>query len=200
MVWEGVKPGIYETWSECHAQVKNFPGARYKGYTSLAEAEDAFYSEHAISLKKTPKKTFVPASNPEIRMDSISVDAACSGNPGILEYRGVITATGKEIFRQGPFEHGTNNIGEFLALVHGLAMLKSAKNAPPIIYSDSRTAMAWVRNKAVKTTLKRTKKNEFLFELMERALIWLKANTYTTKVIKWETKKWGEIPADFGRK
>lgn len=41
-----------------------------------------------------------------------------------MEYRGVDTKTRKQIFIQGPFEEGTNNIGEFLAIVHGLALLK----------------------------------------------------------------------------
>ena len=46
----------------------------------------------------------------------------------------------------------------------------------------------------------RNNKNKGLFELIDRALVWLKENTYTTTIVKWETKAWGEIPADFGRK
>lgn len=79
-------------------------------------------------------------------MNSIAVDAACSGNPGAMEYRGVETATGREIFRQGPFSEGTNNIGEFLAIVHGLAMLKKMNSDLPL-YSDSVNAISWVKKK-----------------------------------------------------
>jgi len=135
----------------------------------------------------------------QINWESISVDAACSGNPGVMEYRGVHTADASEIFRLGPFQHGTNNLGEFLALVHGLALLKRQKSDLPI-YSDSRTAMSWVRNKKVKTTIKRTPMNKKMFDLVDRAEIWLHNNTYTTEIIKWDTPNWGEIPADFGRK
>ncbi|MGB0789138.1 MAG: ribonuclease H, partial [Marinirhabdus sp.] len=46
----------------------------------------------------------------------------------------------------------------------------------------------------------RKDKNKPLFELIARAEKWLRTNTYTTKVVKWETRAWGEIPADFGRK
>jgi ribonuclease HI len=137
--------------------------------------------------------------NSSIVRPSISVDAACSGNPGVMEYRGVDTATGKELFHIGPFQQGTNNIGEFLALVHGLALLKQQNSSLPV-YSDSVSAMAWVRNKKCKTTLAACEANKPLFNLIERAEKWLKNNTYTNPVMKWETQQWGEIPADFGRK
>ena len=128
------------------------------------------------------------------------MDAACSGNPGDMEYRGVFTDTGEEIFRQGPFKKGTNNIGEFLAIVHALALLKKMGDEQRIIYTDSRTALAWIRNKKVKTVLKKDRSNAIIFELIARAIKWLENNTYKNQIIKWNTKEWGEIPADFGRK
>ena len=131
--------------------------------------------------------------------DSISVDAASSGNPGVMEYRGVDTKTKKQLFIQGPFEQGTNNIGEFLALVHGLAFLKQ-HNSNRIMYTDSRTAMSWVRKKICNSKLERNAKNKPVFDLVDRAVKWLKTNEYSTTIVKWETKAWGEIPADFGRK
>ncbi|MEL6812896.1 MAG: RNase H family protein, partial [Bacteroidota bacterium] len=107
--------------------------------------------------------------------------------------------THKQLFHQGPFDQGTNNVGEFLALVHGLAYLKQI-GSDRIIYSDSRIAMGWVRKKKCNTKLKPTQKNRKIFELILRAETWLKNNTFTTEMVKWETKAWGEIPADFGRK
>lgn len=131
--------------------------------------------------------------------ESIAVDAACSGNPGLLEYRGVYVADGIEIFHVGPLEDGTNNIGEFLAIVHALALLKNDnKNTP--IYSDSVNAIKWVARKKCNTKLERTERNRPIFELIERAEKWLKTNSYSNPIIKWETADWGEIPADFGRK
>jgi ribonuclease HI len=127
------------------------------------------------------------------------VDAASSGNPGRMEYRGVDTESQKQIFHKGPFENGTNNIGEFLALVHGLALLKQ-KNSNRIIYTDSRTAISWVNKKQCNTKLARNADNAVMFQLVDRAVLWLKNNTYITTIVKWETKAWGEIPADFGRK
>jgi len=130
--------------------------------------------------------------------NSLAVDAACSGNPGPMEYRGVHIASRQEIFHFGPLK-GTNNIGEFLAIVHGLALLKNKGFDMPI-YSDSANAISWVRQKKCKTKLPRTPETEELFLLIERAEKWLRENTYTTRILKWETKEWGEIPADFGRK
>ena len=135
---------------------------------------------------------------PEVTANAWAVDAACSGNPGRMEYRGIDLATGAVVFHYGPV-FGTNNIGEFLAIVHGLALLKQKQLDLPL-YSDSRNAILWVKKKKCKTTLPRNAKTEALFQLIERAERWLSTNTYTTPILKWETDRWGEIPADFGRK
>ena len=132
-------------------------------------------------------------------LPALAVDAACSGNPGVMEFRGVIADTGTEVFHRGPFPQGTNNIGEFLALVLGLAYLKK-NNLPWNIYTDSVTALAWLRQCKCKTKLPRTPQTEELFVMVQKAEAWLRANTYTTRIYKWDTEKWGEIPADFGRK
>ena len=68
------------------------------------------------------------------------------------------------------------------------------------IYSDSRTALAWVRDRKCKTTLKSTPNNAKILELVKRAECWLQTHSYTNRLIKWKTEEWGEIPADFGRK
>lgn len=213
VVWEGLAPGVYNSWEECRLQVEGYRGAKYKAFDSQVEAIEAFRgapSEHIgilqqMSAHHNPQTVVKkPQKEPKVWSDtvirnSLAVDAACSGNPGRMEYRGVYVATGVEVFRIGPMEQGTNNIGEFLALVHGLALLKKMGNNMPL-YSDSRNAMLWVRQKQCKTKLERTEVNKPIFDLIERAEAWLKNNTYTTRIIKWETEQWGEIPADFGRK
>ena len=195
VVWKGRKPGIYKDWATCKTMVDGFDGASFKSFTSLLEAENAYGSKpgSGSSSKSTPlsKKTI-------ILTPSISVDAACSGNPGVMEYQGVDTHT-KEVLFHKKYQLGTNNIGEFLALVHGLAFLK--KNGSDIpIYSDSVNALLWIKNKKCKTTLVRNNKTSELFETIARAEDWLKNNTWKNPLIKWETESWGEIPADFGRK
>ena len=198
VVWIGNKPGIYDSWQECQLQVNGYPQAKFKSYKTLEEAKYAFV--HGLKAGKTNAKPTSSTQDSSIIWKSISVDAACSGNPGIMEYRGVDTKSQKEIFRQGPFADGTNNVGEFLALVHALAYLKKKGLDTYPIYTDSKTALAWVRNKKVKTTLVKNARNQHLFELMDRALEWLNLNHYRNPIIKWNTEKWGEIPADFGRK
>lgn len=201
VVWNGIKPGVYDSWDECKAQVSGYDGAIYKSFPTLDEAKKAFDENPWLYVgkqaKAAPKKS--NTNNPAIIKESLAVDAACSGNPGLMEYRGVYTLTGEQIFHQGPYEQGTNNIGEFLALVHGLALLKQ-KNLSMPIYSDSVNAIKWIKEKKCKTKLERTATNMSLFYMIERAEKWLRENTYITRIIKWETKEWGEIPADFGRK
>ncbi|NRD18722.1 viroplasmin family protein [Winogradskyella eckloniae] len=203
-VWKGHKTGVFEKWKDCKAQIKDFPGAQYKSFSTLEAAKTALKGNYYdyIGKSKSFKSDLSEADLKKIgqpNYNSISVDAASSGNPGIMEYRGVDTKTKKQLFIQGPFKEGTNNIGEFLALVHGLAFLKQHKS-DRIIYTDSRTAMSWVRKKTCNSKIERNTKNQPVFDLVERAEQWLKANEYTTTIVKWETKAWGEIPADFGRK
>ena len=199
VVWNGVEPGIYSTWQECEAQTKGVKQALYKSFDSLEQAEQAYssspYSYIGSNAKEKKSAKELPAT---VIRNALAVDAACSGNPGMMEYRGVYIGTGEEIFHFGPI-FGTNNIGEFLAIVHGLALLKQ-KNSDIPIYSDSRNALLWVKQKACRTKLPRDKSSEELFGYIDRAEKWLRENRYTTSLIKWETEQWGEIPADFGRK
>lgn len=216
VVWHGVTPGIYTSWTECKAQVNGCEGAIYKGFPTREEAEKAYNSSPYIYIARAKKEAYgqndkLQMTNPptnrtdtalplplEVHAEALAVDAACSGNPGPMEYRGIYLRTGQVIFHFGPM-HGTNNIGEFLAIVHALALLKQ-KGLDMPIYSDSRNAILWVKQKKCKTKLERNARTEELYQLIERAEKWLKENSYTTPILKWETTRWGEVPADFGRK
>lgn len=202
VVWFGNPTGIFDSWKECQRSIQGVKGAKYKSFETFEEAKKAYNKEYSDYIGKNKKPTLSQEDKEkygEPNLYSIAVDAASSGNPGIMEYRGVDTQTGKQLFHQGPFLEGTNNMGEFLAIVHGLAYLKQV-NSDRIIYSDSRIAMGWVKKKKCNTNLQPNSKNQVLFDLVKRAENWLKNNTYTTQILKWETKAWGEIPADFGRK
>lgn len=200
VIWEGHQKGIFDTWAETEKNIKGFPNAQYKSFESRAEAEAASKKNYWASVNPKSNKTAKSSGmGGQFILPSISVDAACAGNPGILEYQGVNTATKEVLFKRGPFPVGTVNLGEFLAIVHGLSYLKKL-DCPFPLYSDSRTAIAWVRNKAIKTNLARNASTAELFELVDRAIEWLKTNNYTTQILKWETEDWGENPADYGRK
>ena len=220
VVWGGREPGVYDNWSDAEEQILNFPGAKYKSFSSAAEAAQAFRGSDEGSspadlgtlliaaadhraANPTSSTLHSPLSaymqNPDIDKDAWAVDASCQGNPGIMEYRGVELSTGRELFKVGPFQDGTNNIGEFLAIVHALAEM-NRRNEWHNIYSDSKTALAWIRNRQVKTQLKQTDRNAKLFELLGRGLVWIRSHSWPVKIMKWQTELWGEIPADFGRK
>lgn len=205
VVWQGHHPGIYTSWEDCQAQIKGVAGAQYKSFDSKAAAEVAYkkgYWEVVGQDKKPASNSGAsrkPVSRSQIIWDSISVDAACSGNPGVMEYQGVDTRSKRQIFHK-KFDLGTNNIGEFLAIVHALALLQKSGQPSKPIYTDSATAIKWVKQKKAKTQLEHNAKTAELYEIITRAENWLKSNTYQNPIIKWETEDWGEVPADFGRK
>ncbi len=205
VVWKGHNPGIYDSWDECKKQVLGVEGAQYKSFSRKEDAESAFkgFYESYMGVD-TDNGSTLPDEELELIgkpvVPSLSVDAACSGNPGVLEYRGVFVHNKKQVFKRGPYPEGTVNIGEFLAIVLGLAFLKTHNLKMPV-YSDSNTAIKWVKDKKVNTKLERNRKNEELFNHIEKAVEWLKTNDYSDiPILKWRTDAWGEIPADFGRK
>lgn len=212
VVWVGAKPGVYATWPEANSQVAAYPGARYKSFSTREAAQRAFERgpggasggtasagrSRGKGFGGSPQRRTTPSSAAIVK-PSLSVDAACSGNPGKMEYQGVSTATGQRIFHRA-FPVGTNNLGEFLALVHGLAWCQANDLPEMPIYSDSRIAMGWVGKKRAKTTLKRSAATAELLDMVERGEAWLQEHPYRNPILKWETKRWGEIPADFGRK
>lgn len=213
VVWAGHNPGVYDDWEDAREQVEGFPNPRFKGFDTPQAAADAYRSVSKKSGSQELSRLINNAASlnmprpgqpdymtiPEVDLNGWAVDASCQGNPGIMEYQGVELMTGRVLFRAGPFPDATNNIGEFLAIVHALALMQQ-KGEWHTIYSDSVSGMAWVRNRRVKTQLKPTEKNGKVFELMKRAISWLNTHSYPCRIIKWPTEIWGEIPADFGRK
>ncbi len=204
VVWVGRQPGIYPSWDSCHAQVDQFEGARYMGFPTREAAQEAYaggwqqaYASHRQAQgQASPSKSASPRPTGEF----LAVDAACSGNPGLMEYRGVYLPAGNVVFHRGPWTDGTNNIGEFLAIVHVLA-LQTEKGTRLPVYSDSANALLWVRKKKCGTRLAHTGRNEQLFDMIARAERWLETHDYSAIPLhKWDTSNWGELPADFGRK
>jgi len=200
VVWKGRKRGVFDTWAECEKTVKGFVGAEFKAFDTRPEAEAAFASTYeAYKGKPSTLGKWKEASVKPI-LPSICVDAACSGSPGKLEYRGIFLENGEEFFRIGPFPDGTNNVGEFLAIVHGLTWLYKHEKSMPV-YSDSENAISWVYTGKCRTRLTHTSRNAPIFMLIRSAENWLAENELIEDtILKWNTDLWGENPADFGRK
>lgn len=206
VVWNGRHTGVFDSWDDAREQVEGYPEARYKSFPSQQAAVEAYRGDPAdhIGVIKAIASHHPEVVNyaafPEIRLDAVAVDAACSRNPGPVEYQGVAVDTGERLFHVGPLPDGTNNLGEFLALVHALAMLNRDGQPTRPVYSDSRTALAWLRNRHARTTVTPTPGNARILDMVRRAEAWLNTHTYRNPVLKWDTDTWGEIPADFGRK
>jgi ribonuclease HI len=201
VVWKGREPGIYHNWNDCKAQVDGFTGAAYKAFPTIMEAEIAFnehFAKHIYKKEKDEPRTKEGIGTPI--HDSIIVDAAWNSVQKDMEYQGILYKTNTRIFHQGPYANGTNNIGEFLAIVHALGYCKKHHLPKMPIYSDSRNAIGWVKAKKCKTNLEVSAKTKHVHDLIARAEQWLNTNEYQNKILKWETSTWGENPADFGRK
>ena len=223
VVWRGKQPGIYTTWPECEAQVKGEQTALYKAFSTPQEAEAAYAGnpydyigqrrDSAVQPSESPSgspagcpppppsyrhDTVLPLP-PAVTADAWAVDAACAHNPGPMEYRGIDLRTGAVAFHFGPI-YGTNNIGEFLAIVHAMALM-TQRGECHTIYSDSVNAMSWVKQRRCKSKLAQNAKSRQAWQLIERAVQWLQSHDVKPFPLrKWETHLWGEIPADFGRK
>lgn len=201
VVWRGHQPGIYKRWGEAQKQIAGFPHPIFKTFGSKTLAEKAF-KEDPEKYKEGDFKKTKDLSEAELKQIgkpvelSLTVDAACNAKTGQFEYRGVWNHSRDEVFRVGPYPKGSNNIGEFLALVHALAFLKKEKADQLPIYTDSKIAMNWIYKKKANPKKAGPKAKE----LISRAEQWLQSNDWKNPILKWETKVWGEIPADFGRK
>jgi len=204
VIWKGKETGVFSSWDKVKKLVQGYEGAKYKSFVSKEEATKAIKKKYSDYQGSNSKKTALSDAD-KVRFgvpikNSLTVDAACSGNPGKMEYRGVLHHNNQEVFKMGPFKNGTNNIGEFLALVHGISLLKNKGLHSLPIYSDSKIAMSWVKKKTCRTNITFDTSNKDLLTLIQRAEKWLKENSFRNPILKWETKAWGEIPADFGRK
>ena len=199
VVWRGLQTGVFTDWESCKKSVEAFKNPAFKSFKTEAEAIVASRGR-AEDFLETNSKDEPIVSKDNIIINSICVDAACSGNPGPMEYRGVDYETKKQLFLSKVYQQGTNNIGEFIAIIHAIGWMQTQK-VNKIIYTDSKTAISWIRNKKIKTNLKQTEANKELFEVMNRALQFVLKNDMSQyQILKWETESWGEIPADFGRK
>lgn len=220
VVWVGHSPGVYDSWTECQLQVNGVPGARYKSFATKEEAVEAYRGDPREQLdiirsiiKHAPKVLDKPDEGadgparwlaiPGVRRDAIAVDGACAGNPGRMEYRAVRLIDGAEVFRVGSKEPmtGTNNIAEYLAMIHLAALLEKSGDTSTPIYTDSKNTLAWLRKGRSNTTLADTPQTAKARDLLRRADAWLAAHgPIRNPIFKWNTEEWGEIPADFGRK
>ncbi len=199
IVWEGHHPGVYDTWEDCKQEILHFSRPKYKSFKDISreEAEELFNNPQRI---RSPRDPLITERSTSIITPALAVDASTIGNPGQMEYRGVWVDSGDIVFSSKIYPLGTNNIGEFLAIVHAMGwMLKKDYIVP--VYSDSLTAITWVKKHRYNTQLPHNKETEELFSVLERARLFLENTDLSVfRLIKWDTEMWGEIPADYGRK
>ncbi len=201
----GRQKGIFDSWEECKKSVQGFPSACFKSFHSREDAEQA-WQENFFRRQSKGAKQKTSNANTNIPTSGIVVDGACSNNPGLAEYRGVNIETGVELFSHTPFL-ATNNVAEFVAIVHAMAYCIEHNLQETTLYSDSVNAILWIKKGICKSTLKDTSRypdNKFDYarRLIAHSEKWLKEhkNVALPRLVKWDTENWGENPADYGRK
>lgn len=58
----GKKPGIYKSWDECKAQVHGYPGAIYKSFTSIDQAQAFMENVDNVNQSKSQAQIYVDGS------------------------------------------------------------------------------------------------------------------------------------------
>lgn len=155
VVWQGREPGIYDDWPSCKSQVDKFAGARYKSFSSLAEAEAAFGAKAGVRSKVAPAakrpraaglKTYQADEIAKLAAEvKIYTDGGCEPNPGEA-------GSGLAIYRNeqlvglwyGLYQSlGTNNTAELNALNQALILTEQelAKGLRVVILCDSQYAI-----------------------------------------------------------
>ncbi len=218
---------MFDTWDACAKQTTGFAGAKFKSFPTADAARAAFIDGDQAHVNYQGK---APADRPAGASGSskvakrkpaaadypvgpaLCVDAACDTTRWVMECRGVWlgdgsaiggAGDGEEAFAFGPFADANGNLGEFLALATALRLAAEAgpSGAGWTVYCDSITAMAWVRKRVIRSVfLDDDRAGPEVRAHVEDALAWLKNHTSPAKVVKWDTPRWGEIPADYGRK
>lgn len=151
----GVKPGIYTSWPTAHAQVKGFPGAKYKGFLTRHEAEhwldNPVHAPTASKAKAAGKNSVAPAdTSPRPGEVSIYTDGGARFNPGPGGYGVVQIYNGETRELSGGYQHTTNNRMELMGCIVALRNLEH-RDKPVTIYSDSQYVVngitkGWAKN------------------------------------------------------
>lgn len=152
----GRKPGVYDEWAQAKAQVMGYPGARYKGFATQAEAEDWLRQPVSRSKPARPstgsgKVALGETGAPKPGEIAIYSDGGARFNPGPGGYGAIIIEDGVRRELSGGFRHTTNNRMELRGCIMALRALKATESRPIRIHTDSQyvvngIAKGWARN------------------------------------------------------
>ena len=160
VVWKGRETGIFTDWSTCKKHIDHFPGARYKSFKTLSDAEGAFKggssstkagssSKASPVKKKAGIKTYTANDIAEMAIDTkIYTDGGCEPNPGeagsgVAVYRGDVI---DELWYGLYNPKGTNNTAELNALHQAMMMAKDemSQQRSVAIFCDSKYSIQCV--------------------------------------------------------
>jgi len=162
VVWKGRETGIFTDWGTCKKHIDHFPGARYKSFKTLIEAESAFKGRPASGgaasrragassgvKKKAGIRTYTASDIEKMSIDTkIYTDGGCEPNPGEA-------GSGIAVYRSEKIDelwyglynpNGTNNTAELNALHQALMISEDeiSKKRSVAIFCDSKYSIQCV--------------------------------------------------------
>lgn len=189
-----VTPGEYKefhSWPACQAFVKgkNVP---FGSGVTRDEALEKVARSRAYIDKNGSKTTKAAAPVGAPPREGICSDAGTHGNPGPCEYQ-VCDLKGKVLEHKKLGVH-TNNYAELAGI--GAMLQYAAINGITKCWTDSQIAIGWIASGRLGPTVH---ERDVILRMVTEIQTILRKNP-KLELLKWHTKKWGEIPADFGRK
>lgn len=138
-------------------------------------------------------------------MQGVFVNCKCEDNPGIAKFQ-LYDLNLKKVLTVSDNFYCSNDLTEFLGLVNSIYYC--FHNNHEHLFSNSETAISWIRKKKYRSNLIRTKETEITWDKINKALKWLKTLEYTDKsgsfrdpstkkivyVHKWLESEWGKSP------
>jgi len=158
----GRKPGIYGDWPTAQAQVQGYPGAKFKGFATRAEAQGWLDHPPATTpgAGKRRSSTAAPAkgdTSPQEGEVTIYTDGGARYNPGPGGYGVVQIYQGDRQELSGGYRLTTNNRMELMGCIVALRELQPRDTAVTL-YSDS----SYVVNGISKGWAKNWRKNGWI--------------------------------------
>lgn len=136
----GRMTGIFQSWSQCEAQVKGVAGARYKGFVTREEAEkwldDGGVYERKVKATKPAPKVRKPEPEAVDGKLFVYTDGSSLNNPGPGGWAAVILEKNGPCELFGAFRRTTNNRMELLACIRALEAVED-RGDEVVLHTDS---------------------------------------------------------------
>ena len=184
VVWQGHRPGVYDTWTECKAQITGFDRPQYKKFSTRYQAF------HAYQKGSSYRENLRASDLPVFEKKSILINASTDTQRNLTSYYGLYLNSNRRMF-SNTISSADKRIGLFLAAVKALSILHKHRTLLPV-YTESLEIISAVKDKrfvALNPQAESAKVNLYV----RVALAWLEKHP-PPPLLHWNAAYWGELP------